>query len=232
MTQNFFSNIELYYSDEKNFSGNYAKIDNDEYKHITKVMRHSLGDEVYLTNGNGKIYKGKVSNISNENLMVLITDILAFENRLKNIIFCIPKLKSPDRMRFALEKCTELGITNFIIFNADYSINKGSKLERWNKITLAAMKQALLSFIPKIELSGSLEKIINLNGKKICFEQTAEMRFNSSIISNADRTFFIFGPEGGLSKRELAMFNKNNIYNFAENRLRAETAIIKCACLL
>ena len=75
---------------------------------------------------------------------------------MKNIFFCIPKLKYSDRFEFALEKCTELGITNFIIFDSERSIHKSDKKERWEKIVLSAMKQSLRSYLPNITVINSL----------------------------------------------------------------------------
>ena len=43
---------------------------------------------------------------------------------------------------------------------------------------------------------------------------------------------FIFGPEGGLTDKELMLFDDDFTYSLGDRRLRTETAIIKVASLL
>lgn len=230
MTLEYLSNKELYYSENIN-EGTLTLID-DEYKHAAKVMRHFAGEQLFVTDGKGNIYDTIISEVKKDCITADIFNKNYFENKLQNIIFCVPRLKSPERFEFALEKCTELGITRFIVFNAERSIAKGSKIERWNKIVLSAMKQSLNCYLPKINLLDNLKQIRNDDTLKILFEQNTQHSFSSFINIPENDYSFIFGPEGGLSDNELSLFEERIIFNLAENRLRAETAIIKAASLL
>jgi RsmE family RNA methyltransferase len=51
-------------------------------------------------------------------------------------------------------------------------------------------------------------------------------------LNSAENYYFIFGPEGGLSEKELNLFDANEIYNLTPYRLRTETAIVKCASMI
>lgn len=228
----YLSNIELYYSSQLKNKNEIIISEADDFKHIVKVMRHSIDDEVYVTNGEGKIFKCKIFKINKDSLTTVIEETFEYDNILSNIIFCIPKLKSHDRFEFALEKCVELGITSFIIFDSERTISKGNKVERWNKILISAMKQSLRSYLPKICVLNSLEEINNLIGEKIVFEQNSNQIFDNKNLERENKYYFIFGPEGGLSEKELNQFNVNEKYKLASNRLRTETSIIKCASLL
>ena len=231
MTDQHLSNIELYYSP----AGLIKKeiiIEGEDFNHIIKVMRHAVQDLVYITDGKGNIYRSKIINIQKESLTAETVEAFHYEDAKKNIFFCIPKLKNPDRFEFALEKCVELGITRFIIFESKRSISKGERTERWNKILISAMKQSLRCYLPEIKVVNSLKEIFSNEGEKIVFEQNSANLFgNLKIIPEVDY-YFIFGPEGGLDNGELKLFNPANIFNIAENRLRSETAIIKVASLL
>ena len=228
----YLSNIELYYSPPSNYKGGEVKIEGDEQKHITKVMRHSVHDLVYVTDGIGHIFECEVYEINKDNLNLIVKNTLTYKNEFSNVIFCIPKLKNPERFEFALEKCTELGITNFIVFESSRTVSKADKIDRWNKIVLSAMKQSLRSYLPQISISISLSEIIKQKGEKIIFEQNAKTFFNPEIINPLKNYLFIFGPEGGLSDEEVERINKDYLLKLAENRLRTETAIVKCASIL
>lgn len=228
----YLSNIELYYTPPNLCSDNEVSIIGDEYQHITKIMRHKTGDEIYVTNGLGKIFIGKIKSINKDSVAVSIIRFIKYKNKYENIFFCIPKLKSQERFEFALEKCTELGITNFIVFESKRTVAKSKKIERWNKIIISAMKQSLRSFKPTIIISDSLSEIIKQEGQKIILEQNSNKNFSNVNIDPQKNYFFIFGPEGGLTDEEIDFLGKDNIYRLADNRLRTETAVIKCASLL
>ena len=105
---NYLSSVELYYSLSEMIRGNEINISNDDYKHSIKVMRHSVADEIYVTNGKGKIFLSVIKEIKKDFLNTSVKKVIVYENDFSNIFFCIPKLKSSDRFEFALEKCTEL----------------------------------------------------------------------------------------------------------------------------
>ncbi len=202
----------------------------DELHHAVKVMRNKEGNEVFITDGNGIIYTCNINKILKDRLSAEIVDRKKYKNKLSNITFCFPVLKNPDRFKFALEKCTELGITNFIIFNSNRSVAKVKNIEKWNKTLLAAMKQSLRAFLPKLQSTENLKELLNLDGKKIIFDQSGKNIFSKEIIKFDVDYYFIFGPEGGFTEEELSYFSK--VYSLAENRLRSETAIVKCASLI
>jgi len=231
MNDQHLSDIELYYSPD-GIINNQILIEGEDFSHIIKVMRHSEQDILYITDGNGNIYESQLNKINKYSLSAEPIKTYRYENYKQNIFFCIPKLKNSDRFEFALEKCVELGVTNFIIFESRRTISRGEKTDRWNKILISSMKQSLRSYIPVINIANSVKDIFSLNGGKIGFEQNSSNKINSLKIIADINYYFIFGPEGGLDNDELEMFNPENIYNLAGNRLRTETAIIKAACLL
>jgi len=228
----YLSNIELYYTSPSNCKENKIRVEGDEYKHIIKVMRHSVNDLIHITDGVGHIFKCRIIDSYKDYLDLSIEKILSYESELSNITFCIPKLKNPERFEFALEKSTELGITNFIVFESLRAVSKANKIDRWNKILLSAMKQSLRSFLPKLEVINSFYELIEFEGEKFIFEQSSEIVFKREFINQHKKYLFIFGPEGGLTDEEIKSYEKENLFRIAENRLRTETAIIKCASIL
>jgi len=226
------SNIELFYSKPENFREDEVILEGEECRHAVKVMRHHPGDEIFVTNGEGKISNGNINKILKDTLSVTIKKEFIYENKFSGVTFCLPKLKNPERFEFALEKCAELSITNFIVFESERTVSKAYKLDRWNKILLSAMKQSLQSFLPRISIVNSIEEIKNMEGKKIVFEQNAGNIFQGLHGDTTRKYYFLFGPEGGLSQNELEIFSADELFKLADNRLRSETAIVKCASLI
>jgi len=225
----YLSNIELYYSSPDSFTENVINITGDEFAHLTRVMRHKIDDVIFITDGCGKIYTCKIIDLEKTFLSAEIKSFESYQNKFDNIYFCIPKLKSPERFEFALEKCVELGVMNFIIFESMRTVAKTNKVERWEKLLLAAMKQSLRSYLPKIHSLTNFKNILALNGTKILFEQNAKKKLSELNFANDKNYYFIFGPEGGLDKVEIETAGTENLFQLTENRLRSETAIVFAA---
>jgi len=224
------SDIELYYSSTEKINRDFIVISDEEFHHASDVMRHTIGDLIYVTDGEGYIYKCRINNISKTSLTVEIQSKEHFENNNFNLHFCLPYLKNPDRMKFAIEKSVELGITSFIIFSSKRTVSKSANLNRLQKIALSAMKQSLRAYLPAIR-EMKFEEIINMPAKKILLDQKAGEKF-SFTNDHKKVYYFLFGPEGGFDGEEIKVINPHSVYRLGEHRLRSETAIVQCASFI
>ena len=94
------------------------------------------------------------------------------------------------------------------------------------------MKQSLQAYLPKVEVFDSVKRFKDLTVEKVLFEQNSESKFANQKFDISKEYYFIFGPEGGLSQKEILNIQPTLILNLADNRLRSETAIIKVASIL
>lgn len=228
----YLSNIELYYCSSLTENERTFQLTDEEYHHSTNVMRNKIGDPLFATDGNGKIYEGIITSIEKKSISVRVLKFNNLQNRLKHFTFCIPNLRNPDRFKFALEKCTELGITNFLLFNSERSVSKAFNIDRINKILLSAMKQSLKTYLPKVNILESVKNFKDLTVEKVLFEQKSKSKLSDKKFDTSKEFYFVFGPEGGFSEKEILDIQPTLILNLAENRLRSETAIIKVASIL
>lgn len=195
-------------------------------------MRNKIGEKVFASDGKGKIFEGIVEDIKKDNLKSKIIKTYEYEDTLKRFTFCIPNLKNPERLKFALEKCTELGITKFILFNSNYTVSKGFNIDRLNKIVLSAMKQSLRAFLPKIEVVNSIIELKSFVNEIVLFDQKGSTKLSDYKFDEYKNYLMIFGPEGGFSEKEISELNTSAILKLTDNRLRAETAIVKAASII
>jgi len=233
--QDFLSDVELYYTSHS-IIDDVILIDGEEAHHITQVMRHIKGDTIYITDGDGSIYKSIISEVGKRNILAKVIETIQYEYKFSNITFCVPRIRNTDRFEFALEKCIELGITKFIVFDSTRTVAKGDKIERWQKIILSAMKQSLRAWLPKISYVKSISEIYELDGTKILFDQNAQLTFQQFLATNhqplTTNHLFIFGPEGGFTEEEKSAMSAESKVKLTDNRLRSETAIITAASIL
>lgn len=228
----YLSKIELYHTKTISDDGSDFYLIEEEFHHAIKVMRNKIGDKIFATDGCGNIFEGLVVEINKVHIIAKITNTNSYKNELDNFTFCIPNLKNPERLKFALEKCTELGITRFILFNSERTVSKGFNADRLNKLVISAMKQSLRAFLPKLELINSIRELRNFTGEKILFDQLSFNKLGEQNFDRSEKYLMIFGPEGGLTDKEIQEINPAKTYRLTGNRLRSETAIIKAASVI
>lgn len=230
LTLEFLSDTELFFTDK--VSDNKIILKDDDFIHCVKVFRYKAGDKVFVTDGNGKIYRCEINRIYKNELEAEILSYTEQKLKYPNFHFCIPILKSKDRFRFAFEKLIELGITNIIIYKAERAISEKFNFDKYKKVAIETIKQSLQANLPVIKSIGSIAELNSFEGNKIIFEQNVEQKFDINTIIRNDVNYFIFGPEGGLTDKEINSLSNHKKYYLAENRLRTETAIIKVASVL
>ena len=230
LTLEHLSNIELYYTLPSLINEKELVLKEEEFHHSVNVMRNSIGEKLFVTDGEGNLFESEITDIKKYELHAIIKKRIMFENKSKDIWFCIPNLKNTDRIKFTFEKCVELGITNFILFSSKNSISKNLKPEKFQKTILAAMKQSLRTYLPHIS-SASFNEIMEMKGTKILFDQNAEKIFDGTL--NFEKPIFsLFGPEGGFAEEEINQVDTMYRFTLSSSRLRSETSIMKCASLL
>ena len=230
LTLEHLSDIEFYYSIPSLINDDRIILEGEEFHHSVNVMRNSVGEIIFITDGLGQLYKSKIVEISKKKLIAEIIETIHQQSKAENIFFCLPILKNTDRIKFAIEKCVELGIINFILFTSSRTIPQKIKLDKFQKTALAAMKQSLRTFLPEIR-SATFNDITKIEANKIIFDQHSKNLFDGKSESTKS-TYLLFGPEGGFNESELNSISEENRYCLSSHRLRSETAILKCASLL
>lgn len=226
--------MDLYFNPDFDENSKLLKFEDEEFHHIAKVMRHKVGDEVFVTNGNGLIGRIKIIDLKKSECVCEIVSIQHFEKPSTNLIALVPILHNTERFEFALEKITELGIGKIFPFCSDRTIKKNIKLERSKKIIISAIKQSFNPFLPELFEVISFDEILEMN-----FENSLLLYGNpsgeklSKISTSIDfkkyRNIIIaVGPEGDFSNREIELLKSKNSFpiNLGKNRLRSETALI------
>jgi 16S rRNA (uracil1498-N3)-methyltransferase len=138
-----------------------------------------------------------------------------------------------DRFEWALEKLTELGVSHVVPMIAQrteqHLVKAGAKrVERWRKIAREASQQARRIAPPEIADPLALKKAIEKEqGSRIVLSESEEQVSLKTVLSGCKPPLALaFGPEGGWSETELALFNTSGwkAASLGHTILRAETA--------
>lgn len=226
--------MQLFYNPHINEQTTDFSFNKKESRHIVKVLRKHVNDELYLTNGLGWLFTARL--ISSD-LKHCSATIISREKKQKhqyNLQLAVAPTKMNDRYEWFLEKATEIGVDSITPIICEHSERKKIKIERFEKIIQSAMKQSLQCHLPKLNEPIDFKDFIvqDFSGIKLIAhcENTNRKSLKNEIKPNQNITILI-GPEGDFSVNEIQMaLNQNFIpVTLGTTRLRTETAgIVAC----
>lgn len=206
-----------------------VKINDEEQQHIVKVLRMKEGEEIFVTDGKGNLAKGKLV-FEGKKVSLNVTEVQEyFPNLTKQLHIAIAPTKNIDRIEFFVEKATEMGISEITILNTEKTERKNLNIEKLRKQAVAASKQSLRFFFPKINDITKLSDFIKNVNPEMTFVAHCDVAFeriNLSEIPELPNPTFLIGPEGDFSEKEIKMLAEKSIkaVSLGHQRLRTETA--------
>ncbi len=231
--------MELFFADPDQISDNEIVLDDFERKHVLQSLRKSTGDEIFVTDGQGTLFRTRVLQ-DKPQLKLYIIESEEKERPLPLTGLAVGYIR-PARLDFIFEKGTELGVSEFYLIRTRHANYFSENIRRYEKIIRQALKQSQQFYLPKISVFSSLEKFINQIPAYSCKISAIDATYSSLFqkIFEFDRDsstsfLYIVGPEGGFSQDEIKLLNNSAFVpvSLGKNRLRAETAAISGISLI
>jgi 16S rRNA (uracil1498-N3)-methyltransferase len=216
----------------------------EESAHCVRVLRHTAGDVLTVTDGLGMLYEARILNPHPKHCEL---EILSSSKQSKHhrgmVHIAIAPTKNIDRLEWALEKCTEIGADRFTPLLCRFSERKNLRQDRLEKVILSAAKQSLTAYLPALDPLTDCSDFIrscSADYKFIahCYKESERVLLRdaiNTIRSNSDienATFCVLiGPEGDFSPEEVQLALQNGFQPvlLGNARLRTETAgVVAC----
>ena len=223
--------MQLFYNPDIDPTTENFSFDKVESKHIIKVLRKKDTDILHVTNGLGDLFETEITLASDYKCTVKIISCTKEAPSKVHLHLAVAPTKMNDRYEWFLEKATEIGVQEITPIICDHSERKVVNQERFDKIILAAMKQANLLYLPKLNTAITFKEFVNQSNKGHLLiahcEETDKKTLKSVLKPNENSTILI-GPEGDFSEKEiaLALANKFIPVSLGNTRLRTETAAV------
>ena len=208
----------------------------EEAAHASRVLRLESGDEVFLIDGAGCFFKAQLTLVTKGRCLYDIVERLPQEKTWNGrIAVAMAPTKVIDRVEWTLEKATEIGIDEFSLLNCAFSERRNVKLERLDKIVVAAVKQSRKAWKPLLNDLQPFESFVKQprKGAKYiahCYAEIDKKDLYGELLQlNGDEEVTILiGPEGDFSIDEvrLAMSQGYVSVSLGQSRLRTETAAL------
>ena len=220
--------------------GDRAALTGEHANHLVRVLRAQVGQEFDIATKSG-VRCGQIVSIADDRVeFALGVEVGAPQTTKTTLLLSIFKF---DRMEWAIEKCTELGVARIVpvIARRTDSHLAGAaekRCERWQRIALQASEQSRRSAPPDIFSPLKLQEALKLEGAlRIVLSEAEKQTLLANVLaeqSSDGDVLIAVGPEGGWAESELQFFTQAGWISASLGTmiLRAETAAIAAAAVV
>ena len=229
--------------------GQQDRLSGEEAQHLLHARRVQLGEIFEIQDQQQRHFSAVVESVSRHVLNIRVQKEIDPTRPSPLHLELIIALTKEKALHWILQKATELGTTQILIFCACYSprtllaSNREKTLRRWNKIAQEASKQFGRQLSPEILFFNSLEEVLStlspctyqwmlsLQSDSDSYPTIDLLRIKQS---HSQTQRVIVGPEGGLHSEELVeadYFGMQRL-SLGPRTLRSETAAVAIISLL
>ncbi len=215
-------------------TGDHAYLFGPHAAHLSRVLRARVGQEFDISAGD-QLRRGRVLSVADDRVEFELGEIMETPSA-PRIAVLLSVIKF-DRMEWAIEKLTELGVASIVPLvarrtDARLSLAAGKRVERWRRIALEASEQSRRARPPEIAAPSRLKDVLSFEGD--CKLLLNESEVHASIgevlgLGCATNSLALaVGPEGGWTEEEVKMLEGAGwkSVSLGETILRTETAAI------
>ncbi len=226
--------------------GDTVRLSTEESRHITKVLRLKEGERVELLDGKGGLFSAVISRLGKTVEVELLTKEEQRQANRRPLIVGQGVLKG-KKMEMVVQKCTELGVNDFLPFISERCQGRPSlqqeakKNERYLRIMEEACKQCKRTELMAIKNAESWGGLLNRfecdreRVKLLFYEDEVTVGLHDiDFTSSSGTVVILIGPEGGFTMEEVERARAAGFVSVSlgKNILRAETAALSAVSIV
>src|SRR5271165_5229549 len=147
-------------------TGNRAALTGEHADHLVRVLRARVGQEFDISAGS-TVRRGRVVSLTPERVEFELAEEVSVAGS-SNVTLLLSVFKF-DRMEWAIEKCTELGVAKIVPVIArrtdeHLAAASAKRADRWRRLALQASEQSRRAAPPEITAAVKLKEATSLPG--------------------------------------------------------------------
>lgn len=208
--------------------------------HVASVLRMQTGEHLFLFNGKGGYFETTITHVAKKQVAVHVREHRTSQNESPLHVHIGQGLSRGERMDYAIQKSTEMGvaeITPLFTTRSEVKLDGERSIKRqqhWQQVTISACEQCGRDVIPTIYTPSTLSDfIVNVKADLklvLHHESLSPLRDLPKPTSIA----LLIGPEGGLTEEEITLALANGFIatQLGPRVLRTETAPVTALSVL
>ena len=216
-----------------------ALLQEDEFHHCIKVLRHQMGDIISISDGKGLSGKALIDKITKREAYLKVLEVTQHAPKDYTLTLVVAPPKNRSRWEWLVEKSVEIGVTDIIPLITQRSERQKVNLTRSSKVLRSAALQSLRPFHPTLHELQQFDKIIDVQSSSVntvnyIAHYQEENQSLYQLQESSTSACILIGPEGDFTQSEIEAANQKGFLsiNISDNRLRTETAAIVACTLL
>lgn len=217
-------------------SGQAAILSDSEAHHAIHVMRLKSGDRIELFDGAGTAASSIVTRVSRRDVEVAVESTRFSPPREQGGITVAAAPPKGDRLKWMIEKLTEIGVDRFVPLQTTRTVvdPRKSRLDKLQAAVVAASKQCRRNWLMQIESTQQFDTLLNSTTGRIIMAHPAVSGDEDAKPFGADSDVtLLIGPEGGFTDEEVAAAGAHGVHMmpWPNTILRTETAAMVFATM-
>jgi 16S rRNA (uracil1498-N3)-methyltransferase len=208
--------------------------------HVASVLRMQTGEHIFLFNGEGGYFETTITHVAKKQVTVHVRDHRASQNESPLHIHLGQGLSRGERMDYAIQKSTEMGvseITPLFTTRSEVKLDAQRSTKRqqhWQQVTISACEQCGRDVIPAVNAPVSLSDFVThvkADLKLVLHHESTSMLRD---LPKPSSIALLIGPEGGLTEEEIALALQHGFVatRLGPRVLRTETAPVVALSVL
>ncbi len=228
-----------------NLENNTCLIEGEDVKHISKVLRCRIGENLEICDNDNNEYICEITNIDKSQVELNILEKVDIKRESDLKIKVYQGLPKGPKMEMILQKLTEVGVDEIILVETKRTVVKvdnkkeDKKIERWERIIYEAAKQSKRGKIPTLRGVLSFKEALadmKENDFNIAPYENERTKSIKQAIKGLDiNNIGIFvGPEGGFEDTEIQAIEEigGQSVSLGPRILRTETASLVASSIV
>jgi len=209
----------------------------DEARHLARVMRCTVGDEVVVFDGSGTSWRARVASIGRDEVMLDMGEAVTASRLTRVPLTLAVALPKGERQKWLVEKLTELGVERLVPLATTRGVAEATPaaVERLSRGVIEACKQCGRDGLMQIGGPKGVAEVVGDAGSgAVLLVADRDGAPLQEIATAGNLVVALVGPEGGFTTEELATIEAagGRRVSLGPHVLRVETAAIALAARL
>lgn len=214
-------------------------ISGPEARHISRVMRHEVGNVIGVVDGAGAEHEVELTAVRADRVVGRVLSSTRCAREPKHRVAIAQAVLKGDHLAQVCAQATELGVSRIIPYRSTRTVGRLSpaRLERLRAVALAALKSSTRTMLPAIDAPVEFDRLLKLDREfdqvLVADEDETGPGLDAVLKRNARSVLIVVGPEGGFDPVEIGALKAVGAspFTLGPRRLRAETAAVAVAAM-